>query len=351
MIISKCVPMEISRERFSDFLECEALSKTDSLFLVGYDEIEGVKKNKRLKFSEVKGYIDGIDQKCISNSNAIREDFEKEIKNLQNQILELKGEEVLPEEPQMNEVVFFKAEYDENQKTARINLKNTLGCVEINGGGSYKNEYVIFDNPIIGVVTRVIVDNSGKFDENGNLMKPEGDFHLYYGINDFDENDGTPLWYELACVPMYYTCIVEILHTTKTDIIINTSYTPTKFVQDVPAQYEYVDDENKFNTILMTDENTESSYDIDLENEKTYLEFDCTEGHEDYTFWFTNPEFGSMTYLVVTNPTTKEVIIKYAKRGVEESGIPIIELQPNDRAVIEIFHSLSADIIAKVTIV
>lgn len=58
-----------------------------------------------------------------------------------------------------------------------------------------------------------------------------------------------------------------------------------------------------------------------------------------------------MTYLFITNPTSQEIIIKYSKRGVDETGIPIIELQPNERTVIEIFHSLSADIIAKVTIV
>ena len=350
MIISKCVPMEISRERFSDFLECEMLSNTESLYLVGYDEIEGIKKNKRLKFSNVKEYIDSLEDKCNTNSSNLKAEFELQIKNLQNQILELKGEEVLPDEPQMNEVVFFKAEYDENLKTSRVNLKNTLGCVEINGGGYYEKEFVIFDNPIIGVVTRIIVDNSGKLDENGNLMRPEGDFILNYGINDYDENDGTPLWYEIACVPMYNTCIVEILHTSKTDVIINTTYTPSRFVEDAPAAYEYVDDQNKLNVIQISD-NTSNSYDIDLEDERTYLEFECAEGHDDYTFWFNNPELGSMTYLFITNPTSQEIIIKYSKRGVDETGIPIIELQPNERTVIEIFHSLSADIIAKVTIV
>lgn len=227
MVISKCVPLEISRKKFSDFLQCERLQEAQTLFLVGYDEENGVKKNKKLRFGDVKAYIDNVDNRISSTKGEIDTDLAE----IWKEINALKGvdDEGVPTKPKLNEIVFIPAVYKEEDKCALINLNNTLSCVEINGGGDYTIEYVLFDNPIFGAVTRIIVDNSGRINDEGVYEAPVSDFILHYGINEHGRH------IEIACVPIYHTCIVEILHTKSTDIVINTTYSPTNFVEDVQA--------------------------------------------------------------------------------------------------------------------
>lgn len=358
MVISKYVPLQISRKRFSDFLQCEKLEDSQYMYLVGYEDKDGVKKNKKLKFSDVKSYIDAVDEKIGSSTGALKDELEIQIVKLWKQVNNLKGveDDDLPEQPQMNSTVFRRAIYNEDDKCSVINLKNTLGCVEINGGGTYTQDFLIFDNPIIGTVTRVIIDNSGRTNDEGVFEPPTTNFVFNYGRNDYDDY-GNPLWNTIVEVEPYYTGIVEILHTNRTDVIINVNHTPTMFVTDVQVASQYVDDDVDFKDVS-PETNERQFYDIDMENDRAYLQFDCSDNHSTYTFWFKNPELGSMTYMVISNPTEEDKTIVYGKVIVNQDGgetyntqIIIDRLHPNERTIVEIFHSLSSDIIAKVTTV
>jgi hypothetical protein len=92
-----------------------------------------------------------------------------------------------------------------------------------------------------------------------------------------------------------------------------------------------------------------------MAEQKGYIEFD-TRGHDEYTFWFSNPEIGSSTYIVINNTGglyTQDVNINYGKKmKIEDDTDDVkysVAVVGDERCVIEIFHSLSADIIVKVT--
>lgn len=351
MIISKCVPLEISRKRFSDFLECE---KYENLYLVGYDEQQNKKTNKKVKYTKLRELIQTKFEQQIG-------DVQKNFKSVQEQIAKiwakLNDEQYIPQQANLNEIVFVDAVYDEDIGASIINLKNTLGCVEINGGGEYVQDYLLFDNPIKGTVTRVIVDNSGRYvtDQDGNKVyqPPTQNFVLYYGRKyDYPQ--------EVLNVDVGVIGILQILHTARTDVIINTSYVPNiKFVEDHQAAREYIDDNNRMIDVT-PDDNTSGSYDIDMKNEQAYMQFNCSQGIPEYTFWFSNPELGSVTYIVVTNDTSQNVTINYGKKYADQKDdtpdqiqqnytYPVVDLYSGEKTVIQVFHSLSADIITKVT--
>ena len=46
------------------------------MYLVGYEDKNGVKKNKKLKFSDVKSYIDAVDEKIGSSTDALKGELE-----------------------------------------------------------------------------------------------------------------------------------------------------------------------------------------------------------------------------------------------------------------------------------
>jgi hypothetical protein len=59
-----------------------------------------------------------------------------------------------------------------------------------------------------------------------------------------------------------------------------------------------------------------NSFDIDMQNQRGYIEFQ-TRGEEEYTFWFSNPELGTSTYIVIDNSGAlykHDVVINYGKR-------------------------------------
>ena len=47
------------------------------------------------------------------------------------------------------------------KETNVIYLQNKQGFVEINAGGKYIEDYIMFRNPVIGTITNVVVDNTG----------------------------------------------------------------------------------------------------------------------------------------------------------------------------------------------
>jgi hypothetical protein len=91
-----------------------------------------------------------------------------------------------------------------------------------------------------------------------------------------------------------------------------------------------------------------------MNNEKAYLEFK-PDGKDSYTFWFNNPELGSMTYIVINNKDDyqKNVQISYGKRmdknDPSDDVSYLAATVEKELCVIEVFHSLSADILVKIT--
>ena len=55
MVISKCVPLEIARKKFSQFLEPESYT---NVWLVGYEKFDdNTKKNVQLKYGDIESSI------------------------------------------------------------------------------------------------------------------------------------------------------------------------------------------------------------------------------------------------------------------------------------------------------
>ena len=101
---------------------------------------------------------------------------------------------------------------------------------------------------------------------------------------------------------------------------------------------------------------------INMAEQKGFLEFPTGE-NDMYTFVFSEPELGSSTYLIVNNTGENyygyPVTIRYGKfldeneNGVQDDDdlelvYDITEVE-NEICIIEIFHSLSADIVVKIT--
>ena len=97
-----------------------------------------------------------------------------------------------------------------------------------------------------------------------------------------------------------------------------------------------------------------------MNNYKGYIEFPTGE-RDNCSFIFSNPELGSSTYIVVDNTGENyhgyPVTINYGKtmddgddsNGKEPDWVEQITTIENEKVTIEIFHSLSADIIVKIT--
>jgi hypothetical protein len=92
-----------------------------------------------------------------------------------------------------------------------------------------------------------------------------------------------------------------------------------------------------------------------MQNQRGYIDFQ-TRGELEYTFWFSNPELGTSTYIVVDNSYElykNDVKIIYGKRMDPEIDTDDwtyeVTTVGNEKCVIEVFHSLSADIIVKIT--
>jgi hypothetical protein len=95
-------------------------------------------------------------------------------------------------------------------------LKNKKGFVEINGGGAYVEEFILFQNYVEGNVTHVVVDNTGLSED----IPADKEFTLYYGY----KNELMDSCYPILTVPPMSRGIVQILHTTDVDIVVHSSY-------------------------------------------------------------------------------------------------------------------------------
>ena len=99
-----------------------------------------------------------------------------------------------------------------------------------------------------------------------------------------------------------------------------------------------------------------------MKNETGYVEIDVNgesnANKTEFTFVFDNTEIGSMSYIVVDNQSNakgKEVLVSYGKTyhkdgdertEIIENGICYVE--SGEKAVIQVFHSLSMDIVVSI---
>ena len=322
MIISRCKPIEVSRRRFSEFIKNH---DPENMKFVGwkYNE-DGVKMNVQLDYSHIKDDITAF-------------------------IEEKHG---LGEPDGRSEVRFFQLtddNFDEETQTHIIDLGKKKGCVEINGGANYQDATIYFVNPQVGGVTNIVVDNTGlPTEEDKNVAyEPVDDFHLYYGIKTSENN------YEVLTVPVWCRGVVQILHLSSNDIVINSTYTDAleEYIPDV----EVVNEDISNHPIDATPTEDDQHLDVNLQNESGYVEYK-TGKYKEYTFWFENPEIGQVSYLVVDNTTGfQEVDVFYAKRVSNPDGTvgslvsEVTNVSVGEKVVIEIFHSLSVDIVSKIT--
>jgi hypothetical protein len=170
MVISKCVPLAISRKKFSDFLV--NYEQQENMFLVGYKINDDEKKvNIRMPFEKV--------------TEIVRDDVIDYIK-------ENGGIIVPPEDNPQSEGVIpvtvseigaypISVYFDEDGgivkgdswqqitgddgevvgETNILDLAKKQGFVEINAGGNYIEDFLLFANPVEGTITNVVVDNTG----------------------------------------------------------------------------------------------------------------------------------------------------------------------------------------------
>ena len=66
-------------------------------------------------------------------------------------------------------------------ETNILDLAKKQGFVEINSGGNYTEDFLLFANPVEGTITNVVVDNTGLPLGDGNFEPAVNDFTLYYG--------------------------------------------------------------------------------------------------------------------------------------------------------------------------
>lgn len=340
--------MEISRKRFSDFLQKES---PRDMYFVGYKIDEN----------------DPMGQKKINvklHYDLIKKDIEEWIMNNGG------GGSVTPspDEPHVpvlvNETMYYPLTFasdvgegeiptwNEEEESHIVNLGRQKGFVEINGGGDYISESVFFTNPAIGSVTSIVVDNTGK-DHNENDLeeswKPIENFILYFGLKDNKV--------QVLEVPPFCRGVVQLLHTKETDIVINATYTDMMldYIRDVIPTNEF-DDSNEPVEGEIT--NQEDKLYVDMKNESGFIELTTNNKILTYSFIFENTELGSTTYIVLDNTNgIQNVAINYGKKYLNDDEsitnieTEVMKLEMGYKAIIEVFHSLSADIIVNTIVV
>ena len=400
MVISKCVPLEISRKKFSQFFP---LDQPDGITFVGWKDIEDEndsskknRKNVQIDYTALKedillaikqdpewgqGGSGGGGDTPVTPDNP---DFFEPVvvNNIGAFPISLVWEEDETGEGTYSRKLLGEGgTWDEEKETNVIYLQNKQGFVEINAGGEYTSDYLIFKNPAIGTITNVVIDNTGLPINESEYIPPfegeDGIFTLYYGMDKLDEQ-GNPLSYEILTVPPMHRGIVQILHTAETDVILYSSYTEAvgkrndgqdirnEYVTDMLLEEEITEDEDFSDVggiIYETDDvidrtptgTNDNSFDIDMQNQRGYIEFQ-TRGENEYTFWFSNPELGTSTYIVIDNSGglyKEDVAINYGKRMNPDTDADdwLFEVTQvgDEKCVIEVFHSYSADIIVKIT--
>ena len=164
-------------------------------------------------------------------------------------------------------------------------------------------------------------------------------------------------------VPPYHRGVVQVLHTKSNDLIINATYTDVllDYIPDVMPTTDNVDNipfEGEITKEVISNENKKVY--VDMNDECGFIEIDvAADGKEEYTFVFDNTELGSMTYIVIDNYSkndsiiaNKDVIVNYGKplpNNTEDIEKNICIVSKEEKAIIEVFHSLSVDIVVKIT--
>ena len=370
MVISKCVPLAISRKRFSDFLV--NYEQQENMFLVGYKINDDQKKvNIRMPFEKVTEIVrDEVIDYIKENGGIIvpPEDNPQSDGVIPVTVSEIGAYPISVTFDEDGQIVKGKTWQDITDEDGQVvgqtnilDLAKRQGFVEINAGGDYIEDFLLFANPVEGTITNVVVDNTGLPLGDDQYEPAVNDFTLYYGYQS-DDMSGC---YEILTVPPMCRGIAQIMHTkdSKLDIVIHASYSYamnaenediTKFVQDYKTaeelENEPTNDPEDFTPTASTNE-----YDIDMAEKKGYIEF-IPNGADTYTFWFSNPEIGSSTYIVINNVDEHykgDVSIWYGKRMKPDDPKDDIKYEVTtvgyERCVIEVFHSLSADIIVKIT--
>lgn len=199
MVINKCVPIQISRKKFSDF---EDFSTPQDMYFVGYKEYKDengnvtLKKNIRLKWDYILSAIKD-DPEWGQGGNVPEKPTSPEISGDNTEHVEAEFAPV--------EAVYYPVSvsmlddeglaYDEwivdssgIERPKRISedlvddegqpidstivdLKKTKGFIEINGGGTYTSEIIYVVNPQVGSITNVVVDNTGRNRKNDETIE------------------------------------------------------------------------------------------------------------------------------------------------------------------------------------
>ena len=329
MIISKCVPLEISRKRFSDFIKNH--EPQDMIFVGWKFDKDGKKENVQLNYKHIK---DDIIKYIEENGGLGGGGNEGDTNRIPTESTYVKLEDDM---------------YDETEDSYIVDLKKKKSFLEINGGGDYTNECIYLTNAYIGSITNIVVDNTGKNHEEGDSeesWKPVEEFVLYYGLKNSNNYE------QILTVPVNCRGIVQILHSNNSDLVINATFTDTsqQFIQDVEPISDGSDDAPYEG---QTFEINDKVY-VDMNNEAGYIEIDvAADGKKEYTFVFDNTELGSMTYIVLDNINgSQSVVINYGKvmaDSTEDIEYIVTVVETGEKAIIEVFHSLSADIVVKIT--
>lgn len=189
MVISKCVPLAISRKRFSDFL---VNYEPQDMFFVGYKTNEdGKKVNIKMPYEKVKDSIkDDVIEYIKENGGIIvppsdNEQSEGVIPVVVSEIGAYPISVTFDEEGQIVKGETWKEITDSDGQiigeTNILDLAKKQGFVEINSGGNYTEDFILFANPVEGTITNVVVDNTGLPLGDDKFEPAVNDFTLYYG--------------------------------------------------------------------------------------------------------------------------------------------------------------------------
>lgn len=370
MVISKCVPLAIARKKFSDFA---IQNKPEDMIFVGYKTDENGKKiNVKMSYELIKddiitsvkqdpewGQGGGGEKPEDKPSEGVTPVNPKGLQ-IYNIAVTAFDDEGLP----IRESIEDGGTWDDENKTNFLDVKQKQALIEINAGGQYVEDYIYIYDPADGAVSHVVVDNTGLPKEDGTVDAPESDFTLYYG--------GEGNCYEILTVPPMHRGVVQVLHSKNMDMdfILHSSYSEVpndgqdiaRYVKDEQNESDEFDNE-PVNMTPNVGSNADKFY-IDMAEQKGFLEFPTGES-DTYTFVFSTPELGSSTYLIINNTGDNyhghPVTIRYGKiidkneNGIQDDNdlevVYNITEVDNEICVIEIFHSLSADIVVKITMV
>lgn len=372
--------MQISRKKFSNFLQA---TDTANMFFVGYQDATEGKQNIQMSFNDLAQGVLKVIKKDPDWGTGGKPSDAPESDNPNVNPVGVEAQEAYYFDVSVSAFDDFndiapayvwivdengnerpKRSSDDvpqyaNSDSTIIENNDKKVFIEINGGGSYFSENVFITKPVVGSVTNIVVDNTGRNRKEGenptdweNDRIPVQDFILNYGVaGNFSE---------ILCVPVWHRGVVQILHTTKCDLILTQSVSEVpnrEYIADVVLDEPDENDGTGQGDIYGKDGN--KVY-IDMKNEAGFIEVDVgKENTEEYTFIFDNTEIGSMSYLIVdnqTNPTDKIVKVNYGKTYAKEINGKneiiqenICDVYPYEKAIIQIFHSLSMDIVVSVS--